>query len=179
MVLGFGWLFTNFPVRFLKVAGGVAVAAATFKVVKPHAFRFMCDRAFEKIDQDKNNLLDHLELQLAVYELYNLLNKRLPGWSDPPTRDKVLEALREFDKDGNMKLDKDEFHEFAKFFIKGGDSFFKRFGQDTATNAVMIPAVAPMAKNIVGMGAVPDNVATQILSTGAKIARAVNPFSLK
>jgi len=42
--------------------------------------RFMCDRAFEKIDQDKNNFLDAVELQLAVYELYNILNKRFPGW---------------------------------------------------------------------------------------------------
>lgn len=40
----------------------------------------MCDRAFEKIDMDHNNFLDAMELQLAVYELYNRLNKRLPGW---------------------------------------------------------------------------------------------------
>merc|ERR1711963_946219 len=127
MVLGLGWFLTNFPGRFLKVAGAVGVTAGAFWAIKPHAFRFMCDRAFEKIDIDSNGQLDHLELQLAVYELYNRLNKRLPGWSDPPSRDLILDALKKFDKDGNMKLDKDEFHEFAKEFITAGSSFSPAF----------------------------------------------------
>mmetsp|Transcript_19392 Transcript_19392/g.54009 ORF Transcript_19392/g.54009 Transcript_19392/m.54009 type:complete len:180 (-) Transcript_19392:128-667(-) len=178
MVLGVGWLLTNFPSRFLKVAGSVAVLAGVGHVAKPHIFRFMCDRAFEKIDADHNHHLDHLELQLAVYELYHGINKRLPGWSDPPTRNEILAALQEFDKDGNNLLDKDEFHEFAKKFIKGGDSFFARFGQDTAANAVMLPAVAPFAKNLVGLRAIPDAVATPLLASVVKVAKALNPMGL-
>ena len=57
-------------------------------------------------------------------------------------------------------------------------SFFARFGQDTAANAVVLPAVAPVAKNLVGLGAVPDVVAAQLFSTAGKVARAVNPMKL-
>merc|ERR1711976_13369 len=178
MVLGLGWLFTNFPGRFLKVAGAVGVTAGAFWAIKPHAFRFMCDRAFEDIDS--NGQLDHLELQLAVYELYNRLSKRLPGWSDPPSRDLILDALKKFDKDGNMKLDKDEFHEFAKEFITAGSSFFSRFSRDTATNAVLLPAAVPLVKTVVpGLSALPDSLATPLLSSVGKVANAINPMNLK
>mmetsp|Transcript_14614 Transcript_14614/g.37883 ORF Transcript_14614/g.37883 Transcript_14614/m.37883 type:complete len:187 (-) Transcript_14614:63-623(-) len=171
-----GWLFDNFPGRFLKVAGGIGVSAVGLHFLKPHAFRFMCDRAFEKIDMDHNNFLDAMELQLAVYELYNRLNKRLPGWADPPNRDEILLSLKKFDKDGNMRLDKFEFHEFAKHILsRGGDSFFKRIGSDTAANAALLPAVAPVAKQALGMGTVPDAVFSALLGTSAKILKAIAP----
>lgn len=39
------------------------------------------------------------------------MNKRLPGWQDPPTREAIQAAIKSYDKDGNMKLDREEFKE--------------------------------------------------------------------
>lgn len=38
-----------------------------------------------------------------------LVNKRLPGWSDPPSRPAILAALKTFDVDHNGTLDRKEF----------------------------------------------------------------------
>ena len=35
--------------------------------------------------------------QVAVLNLYNIVNKRLPGWQDPPTRARIKAALLEYD----------------------------------------------------------------------------------
>ncbi len=34
---------------------------------------------------------------MAVLNLYNVVNKRLPGWQDPPTRARIKAALLEYD----------------------------------------------------------------------------------
>ena len=31
------------------------------------------------------------------YEVYNLVNKRFPGWSDPPGREQILEVMAQYD----------------------------------------------------------------------------------
>jgi hypothetical protein len=36
-----------------------------------HAVGFLCDRAFEKVDNDKNGFLEPLEVEVAVLYLYN------------------------------------------------------------------------------------------------------------
>eukprot|EP00976_Prorocentrum_cordatum_P111172 1195323-Prorocentrum_minimum.AAC.7 len=74
------FLFQNFPIRLLKVAGGAIGVAIAGRFAKPYVLKFMTDRAFDKIDTNKNGKLDEMELQLAIYEVYNLLNKRFPGW---------------------------------------------------------------------------------------------------
>lgn len=54
-------------------------------------------------------------------------------------------------------------------------SFFKRIGSDTAANAALLPAVAPVAKQALGMGTVPDAVFSALLGTSAKILKAIAP----
>ena len=49
------------------------------------------------MDLNQNGFLDEVELQLGVYEVYNLVNKRFPGWSDPPSREQILKVLGEYD----------------------------------------------------------------------------------
>ena len=62
-----------------------------------------------------------------MLHLYNLVNKRLPGWQDPPTRDAIQAALREYDADGNGKLSEPEFEKFAASLLHAGpDMFFAR-----------------------------------------------------
>jgi hypothetical protein len=70
----------NFPIRLLKIAAGAVALGFAGKLATPFALRFMTNRAFETVDSNNNGKLDNFELQLAIYELYNLLNKRFPGW---------------------------------------------------------------------------------------------------
>jgi hypothetical protein len=35
---------------------------------------------FEKVDYNKNGLIEPLEVEVAILSLYNIVNKRLPGW---------------------------------------------------------------------------------------------------
>lgn len=46
-------------------------------------------QVFDKVDYNKNGLIEPLEVEVAVLSLYNIVNKRLPGWQDPPTRDEI------------------------------------------------------------------------------------------
>jgi len=52
----------------------------------PAQFRKMCARIFKSVDRDHSNSLSQIEIEVAVYQLYNIINKRLPGWQDPPSR---------------------------------------------------------------------------------------------
>ena len=59
-----------------------------------------------QVDYNKDGRLEALEIEIAILKLYNIINKRLPGWQNPPTRPKIQEALKLFDEDGNGTLDK-------------------------------------------------------------------------
>ena len=59
-----------------------------------------------QVDYNKDGRLEALEVEIAILKLYNIINKRLPGWQNPPTRPKIQEALKLFDEDGNGTLDK-------------------------------------------------------------------------
>lgn len=52
-------------------------------------FRWMCKRVFDRVDYNKNGRIEALEVEVAILQLYNQINKRLPGWQNPPTRDQI------------------------------------------------------------------------------------------
>jgi hypothetical protein len=53
-------------------------------------FRRMCYAMFDKVDRDKSGYIEAIEVEVAIYRLYNIINKRLPGWQDPPTRQQIM-----------------------------------------------------------------------------------------
>ncbi len=58
------------------------------------------------MDYNKDGRLEPLEVEIAILKMYNIINKRLPGWQNPPTRPQIQAALKIFDEDGNGALDK-------------------------------------------------------------------------
>lgn len=79
---------------------------------------------------------------MAILSLYNVINKRLPGWQDPPTRDAIQAALKAFDDDHNGSLDQPEFERFAKSLMSTGpDMFFARVGKDAVVKTALLPAL--------------------------------------
>mmetsp|Transcript_6750 Transcript_6750/g.16808 ORF Transcript_6750/g.16808 Transcript_6750/m.16808 type:complete len:153 (-) Transcript_6750:258-716(-) len=104
-------------------------------------FARACRVVFDQVDRDKNGRLDALEIEIAILHLYNVFNKKMPGWQDPPARDEIQASLKAFDKDGNGTLEPAEFVEFARSMMKSGpDMFFARVGKQTAINTAVLPA---------------------------------------
>eukprot|EP00878_Enallax_costatus_P006262 GHUV01006565.1.p1 GENE.GHUV01006565.1~~GHUV01006565.1.p1 ORF type:complete len:155 (+),score=51.12 GHUV01006565.1:143-607(+) len=116
-----------------------------------YLFSWMCRRVFAKVDYNKNGLIEPLEVEVAVLNLYNIVNKRLPGWQDPPSRDEIQAALKAFDDDHNGSLDQKEFERFSKSLMKSGpDVFFARVGKDAIVKTALLPAVTVGVKNASG-----------------------------
>lgn len=64
------------------------------------------DQIFNQVDYNNNGRLEPVEIEIAILKVYNIINKRLPGWQNPPTRKQIQTALTVFDVDGNGTLDK-------------------------------------------------------------------------
>ena len=64
------------------------------------------DQIFNRVDYNNDGRLEPLEIEIAILHVYNIINKRLPGWQNPPTRKQIQTALSVFDVDGNGTLDK-------------------------------------------------------------------------
>jgi len=143
-----------------KCALAAAAATGVGAVCRPLAFRWACDRAFDRIDTDGSGDLDDLEIHLALYEMFNSLNKRLPGWDDPPSRAEVAEAIKKVDKDENGRLDRKEFLEFCRQFnAYGPGRFFKRVGGSCTAEVGVYPAAAKATKEAIGyMGGLSESV---------------------
>jgi hypothetical protein len=76
-----------------------------------------------------------------------IINKRLPGWQDPPSRDVIQSSLKAYDADGDGSLDVEEFTRFAKELAKSGpDTFFARVGKDAMLKTMLLPALAQGVK---------------------------------
>mmetsp|Transcript_26814 Transcript_26814/g.58438 ORF Transcript_26814/g.58438 Transcript_26814/m.58438 type:complete len:174 (+) Transcript_26814:204-725(+) len=170
------FLFQNFPVRLLKVAGGMVAMGLAGRAAKPFVLRFLTDRAFDKIDSNKNGKLDELELQLAIYEVYNLLNKRFPGWSDPPDRAFVLDCLKKFDENNDKTLDKAEFNKFILYVLQEGpQNFYKRIAGDVTAKAGILPTATPVLKKALGLDLVPDAVLAPIIGQASNTLTGFGP----
>ena len=70
-------------------------------------FKRLSNQVFNQVDYNKNGKLESLEVEIAILKIYNIINKRLPGWQNPPNRATIQAALKLFDVDGNGVLDKD------------------------------------------------------------------------
>jgi len=117
--------------------------------------------------------------------MYNMVNKRLPGWQDPPSRRKIQEALAAFDSNKDGTLDPREFQRFAHNMVNTGpDAFFARIGKNAVVNVGVLPASATVLKklatelDIAGlakMAGVPDVLLAPALGVLAKAVRGIIP----
>eukprot|EP00884_Botryococcus_braunii_P006445 jgi/Botrbrau1/15801/Bobra.4_1s0151.1 len=111
--------------------------------------RLICKAAFRLTDDNKNGKLESIEIEIAVLRLYHIINKRLPGWQDPPSRAAIIAALKQFDANHDGSLDLDEFELFARSFIKSGpDVFFSRIGKNVVVETGLVPASAMVIKHV-------------------------------
>lgn len=145
-------------------------------------FRKLCQRVFKQVDRDANGKIDKLEVEIAVLYLYNVINKRLPGWQDPPNSEDIQAALNIYDKDGNGVLDVDEFTEFSRGLLKSGpDVFFARVGKSAMVNTAFLPTAAFVVQRGargLGLGGIPDmpmHFLAPILGTLFNAVRALIP----
>ncbi|GHP07610.1 hypothetical protein PPROV_000635200 [Pycnococcus provasolii] len=165
--------------QVLKVIAGVAVgigfAVGAGVLAYPYVFRIACDKAFDAVDEDKSGELDTAEISSAILMLYNHLNKRLPGWEDPPSKSKIKELVKLVDHDGNNRLNRDEWHEFCKKLKDDGPTFFRRFTGGVSRDVGILPAVAKTSKQMAGgiVSAVPDSVVAGVMSTTSKLVAGI------
>ena len=74
-----------------------------------------------------------------ILQMYNMVNKRLPGWQDPPSRKKIQEALHAFDSNKDGVLDPREVRICFFFF------FLRRFARlkKTAFSPLSLLSLSP------------------------------------
>ena len=72
----------------------------------------IADGAFEEADKDKSGFVE-------VNELKEMLDGMAKDKGESPPDDKAVEKiLKKYDKDGNDKIDKEEFKEMIKSFME-------------------------------------------------------------
>ncbi|EIE19030.1 hypothetical protein COCSUDRAFT_67940 [Coccomyxa subellipsoidea C-169] len=114
-------------------------------------FRKLCEQVFNQVDYSNDGKLEALEIEVAILKLYNIINKRLPGWQNPPTRAQIRAALKVFDIDGNGYLDKTEFVAFASDLVHSGpDTFFARVGKEAMIRTTIVPGAAHLIQRYCG-----------------------------
>ncbi|CAL8464704.1 g4239 [Coccomyxa elongata] len=112
-------------------------------------FRQLCGQVFNQVDYNKDGKLEPLEIEIAILKIYNIINKRLPGWQNPPTRPQIQAALKVFDVDGNGYLDRWEFVAFASDLVHSGpDTFFARVGKEAAIRTAIVPGAAHLIQKL-------------------------------
>lgn len=89
-----------------RARGGVPVDACPSCRLLNWLIRRIIDAVFHQVDYNNDGRLEPLEIEIAILKVYNIINKRLPGWQNPPTRAQIRTALSVFDVDGNGALDK-------------------------------------------------------------------------
>lgn len=61
-------------------------------------FRRMCYTIFRRVDADNSGFIEAIEVEVAIYRLYNIINKRIPGWQDPPSRSQIQVQLLQWQR---------------------------------------------------------------------------------
>ena len=51
-------------------------------------------QVFDIVDANHNGTIEDIEVEVAILQLYNRVNKRLPGWQDPPNRETIRVCRR-------------------------------------------------------------------------------------
>ncbi|CAK0787613.1 hypothetical protein CVIRNUC_010835 [Coccomyxa viridis] len=109
----------------------------------------LIDQIFNQVDYNNNGRLEAIEIEVAILKIYNIINRRLPGWQNPPTRAQIATALTVFDVDGNGTLDRSEFYLFTKDMVHSGpDTFFKRVGTSAVLRTALIPGVTHLLQKV-------------------------------
>jgi hypothetical protein len=118
------------------------------------------------------------------------VNKRLPGWQDPPSRDQIRKALAVFDTNRDGVLSEHEFTSFAKDLVKAGPSaVFQRTAWNAAKTMGGMPAAAIAMKELqkrapellaaVGLGpvvkAMPVEMLAPFIGVATKFVRGMIP----
>ncbi|KAJ4759031.1 Calcium-binding EF hand family protein [Rhynchospora pubera] len=117
------------------------------------------------------------DVYIAVLEIYNDINKYLPGpHHDPPSKEKLQLMIDEYDFDLNNRLDREEFAEFIRKLT--ADSL-SNISLKLAISFVAAPLIALMTKRaterVPGLGPVvqrlPNSIYASIIAVGVVLAQ--------
>lgn len=101
------------------------------------------------MDYNKNGVIEDVEVEVAILQLYHQINSRLPGVQQPPSREKIRKALLAFDSNRDGVLDRREFVGFVQNIVTlGPDKFLK----NVVVNTGVLPAAAVAFKKLSGTG---------------------------
>lgn len=153
-------------------------------------FDFMCNKVFDAVDANGNGVIEQTEVEVAIMSLYNQVNKRLPGWQDPPSRKQIQRALAVFDSNKDGVLQRHEFTSFAKDLVQAGPSaVFQRTAMNAAKTMGAMPVAAIAMKELqkrapellaaVGLGpvvkAMPVEMLAPFIGVATKFVRGMIP----
>lgn len=115
------------------------------KIATDEHIKHISDRIFDYFaGQAGTNTLSFQELYTAVLLVYNDLNKHFPGpHYDPPTREEVHGIFKEFDKNSDNELSKEEFASFIELFTS---KIIGTVGRSLLIFTILAPALAFFAK---------------------------------
>ncbi|XP_078162940.1 uncharacterized protein LOC144558098 [Carex rostrata] len=147
---------------------------------KERQVRKITDKAFDHFKDESGKSEEGLtfeDVYIAVLEIYNDINKYLPGpHYDPPAKEKLLNMMEEYDFDFNKRLDREEFAEFIRKLT--ADSLC-HISLKLVITFVAAPLVGLMAKRAteqvprVGpvVQRVPNSVYASIIALGVVLAQ--------
>jgi len=141
---------------------------------------FCAKRAFQQVDADGNGRLDVTEVEVAILHVYNVINKRLPGWQDAPSTADIKSAVHTFGK-GIGYLDEAMFVSFAKSVVKNGpDQIFKRVGTNAVLKTGVMPGITHLVKKHAGgflkINGVPNVILSPAIGALSGVVRGFLPF---
>lgn len=112
-----GCLLGLLPLLFM---GKDSVSSAVEKVLHSSEFRCQAELCFERYDTDKSGHLDRGECKAMLRELGKAVDGIVPQAADAtlPDEETVDRVISQFDTDGDNKLDREEFVEFAKSVMR-------------------------------------------------------------